>query len=101
MDRRSSAGAIGAMQVLPSTGRWISSYAGRRLHIRRLGGNATAGTTLLRVLARETRSTRRAIGSYYQGLGAVREHGLYRETRAYVASVRAIRRRLDAGRPPA
>jgi len=101
MDRRSGAGAIGAMQVLPGTGRWMSLYAGRPLHLRRLGDNATAGTTLLRVLDRETPTTRRAIGAYYQGLGAVREHGLYRDTRAYVANVTAIRDRLEAGRPPA
>ena len=101
MDRRSRAGAIGAMQVLPATGEWMSLYAGRRLDIRRLGDNATAGTTLLRVLAGETRSRRRAIGAYYQGLGAVRAHGLYRDTRAYVANVKAIRARLAAGRPPA
>jgi LysM repeat protein len=101
MDRRSGAGAIGAMQVLPGTGRWMSLYAGRPLHLRRLGDNATAGTTLLRVLDRETPTTRRAIGAYYQGLGAVREHGLYRDTRSYVANVTAIRDRLEAGRPPA
>lgn len=101
MDRRSSAGAIGAMQVLPSTGTWMSLYAGRRLHIRHLGDNATAGTTLLRVLQGQTSSTRRTIGAYYQGLGAVREHGLYRDTRHYVRNVQAIRARLEAGRPPA
>jgi hypothetical protein len=89
------------MQVLPSTGEWMSLYAGRPLHLRRLGDNATAGATLLHVLVRETPTSRRAIGAYYQGLGAVREHGLYRDTRAYVANVTAIRARLEAGRPPA
>jgi transglycosylase-like protein with SLT domain/LysM domain-containing protein len=101
MDRRSSAGAIGAMQVLPGTADWMSLYAGRRLHPHRLADNATAGVQLLRVLGSETASRRRAVGAYYQGLGAVRAHGLYGETRAYVANVLALHRRLEAGRPPA
>jgi hypothetical protein len=101
MDRRSDAGAIGAMQVLPASGEWMELYVGRDLHLRRLHDNATAGATLLHVLGGETRSTRHAVAAYYQGLGAVREHGLYAETRAYVANVAAIRERLEAGRPPA
>lgn len=97
----SGAHAVGAMQVLPSTGRWMEDYAGRRLHLRTLEDNATAGVMLLRVLARHTHRRTHTIGAYYQGLGAVRRHGLYAETRTYVANVEAIRRRLEAGRPPA
>jgi hypothetical protein len=41
------------------------------------------------------------VGAYYQGLGAVRRHGLYDDTRAYVDNVLAIKHRLEAGRPPA
>jgi LysM repeat protein len=97
----SSAGAIGAMQVLPGTGRWMEQYAGRDLRLRRLKDNATAGVLLLRVLDEHTRSRRHQVGAYYQGLGALQEHGLYGETKAYVANVLAIRDRLRAGRPPA
>lgn len=101
MGLRSDAGAIGAMQVLPSTGAWMSLYEGRRLHLHRLADNATAGVRLLGVLGDETGSRRHLVGAYYQGLGAVRSHGLYGETRHYVANVLAIRHRLEAGRPPA
>ena len=101
MDRRSDAGAIGAMQVLPSTGSWMSLYAGHRLHLHRLADNATAGVQLLRVLGEETGSRRHLVGAYYQGLGAVRSDGLYRDTKDYVANVLAIKGRLEAGRPPA
>jgi murein DD-endopeptidase MepM/ murein hydrolase activator NlpD len=97
----SHADAVGAMQVLPSTARWMEHYAGRRLRLHRLGDNATAGVLLLRVLASQTDRRRHKIGAYYQGLGAVREHGLYEETRTYVANVEAIKRRLEDGRPPA
>lgn len=97
----SDARAIGAMQVLPSTGRWMEGYAGRPLDLRRLGDNATAGVLLLEVLSRHTNRRTHKIAAYYQGLGAVREHGLYDETRAYVDNVAAIKQRLEAGRPPA
>ena len=97
----SDARAIGAMQVLPSTGRWMEHYAGRPLDLRTLGDNAAAGVLLLRVLASHTDRRRHKIGAYYQGLGAVRQHGLYDETRDYVGNVEAIKRRLEDGRPPA
>lgn len=96
----SSANAIGAMQVLPSTARWMENYAGRPLDLRRLGDNARAGVLLLRVLARHTHRRTHKIGAYYQGLGAVQRHGLYDETRTYVDNVVAIKRRLEDGRPP-
>ena len=101
MHHVSDAGAIGAMQVLPSTADWMEYYVGRPLHPRRLHDNAVTGVTLLRVLAENTRSQRHRVGAYYQGLGAVRDHGLYGETRAYVDNVLAIKRRLEQGQPPA
>jgi soluble lytic murein transglycosylase-like protein len=91
---RSSAGAIGVMQVLPGTGMWMSLYAHRPLDLRDTHDNITAGVTLLRVLLDETRSTRRAGGAYYQGLAGVRRHGLLPETRRYVANVLALRDQL-------
>lgn len=96
----SSAHAIGAMQVLPSTARWMEQYAGRSLDLRKLGDNAKAGVLLLRVLSQHTHRRTHKIGAYYQGLGAVQRHGLYEETRAYVDNVEAIKRRLEAGRSP-
>jgi hypothetical protein len=89
------------MQVLPSTARWMELYVGRDLEPRRLRDNVAAGVTLLDVLAAETVSRARQVGAYYQGLGAVRRHGLYDDTRAYVDNVLAIKHRLEAGRPPA
>ena len=96
----SSANAIGAMQVLPSTARWMEQYAGRSLRLRKLGDNAQAGVLLLKVLSAHTQRRTHKIGAYYQGLGAVQRHGLYDETRTYVDNVEAIKRRLEDGRPP-
>jgi hypothetical protein len=101
MDHVSSAGAVGAMQVLPSTTKWMELYVGRDLKGHRLRDNVAAGVTLLDVLAEETVSRARQVGAYYQGLGAVRRHGLYDETRDYVDNVLAIKHRLEAGKPPA
>lgn len=101
MHRVSSAGAIGAMQVLPGTGRWMEQYAGRDLRLKVLKDNATAGVLLLGVLGDHTRNRRHQVGAYYQGLGALEDHGLFGETKAYVANVLAIKARLEAGRPPA
>lgn len=97
--RISSAGAIGAMQVMPATGRWMSLDVGRRLNLYGLGDNVTAGVRLIDVLRGET-SERRAVAAYYQGLGAVQRHGLYPSTKVYVRDVLALRHRLRLGWDP-
>jgi LysM repeat protein len=98
--RVSSAGAIGVMQVLPGTARWMSSYVGRPLNPYGLYDNVTAGVVLLTVLRSQTAPTK-AIGAYFQGLGSVQRHGLQRSTKAYVRSVLALRRRIAHGWNPA
>ncbi len=101
MHHTSSAGAIGAMQVLPTTAAWMEWYVGRDLHPRRLRDNVATGVTLLGVLNDFTRSRRHQVGAYYQGLGAVQDDGLYDETHRYVDNVLAIKHRLERGLPPA
>lgn len=100
MHHVSSANAIGAMQVLPGTGEWMSLYAGHSLRLRNVHDNVLAGVLLLDLLGDQTSSRRHQVGAYYQGLGAVREHGLFDETHAYVRNVMAIKRRLDSGGRP-
>lgn len=100
MDVVSSAQAIGAMQVLPATSQWMEYYVGRSLRPGRVRDNVDAGVELLRFLGDNTGSSKHQIAAYYQGLGAVREHGLYDETKPYVKSIKAIKRRLESGRPP-
>jgi hypothetical protein len=98
--RISSAGAIGAMQVMPGTGRWMSLYVDRRLNLYSLRDNVTAGIVLFKVLRGET-SWRRSIASYYQGLGSIRSRGLYPSTRRYTRNVAHLYRRLQRGWDPA
>lgn len=90
----SPAGAIGVMQLLGSTSRWMSGYAGRLLNPYGSYDNILGGVLLLRVLRAETRHDRNAIAAYYEGLGAVRHRGWYDDTRRYVRSVHAIERNL-------
>jgi len=92
----SAVGAIGAMQVMPQTGRWVSTYVVRRpLHLYRARDNVTAGVALLAVLLRETGgSMRMAAAGYYQGLASVRQRGMYDDTKRYVANVLALRNRF-------
>ena len=92
----SVANAIGAMQVIPSTGEWISTVVGRRLNLLRPRDNVTAGVVLLKVLTRSA-SERKAVAGYYQGLKSVRERGMYPDTRRYVANIMALKRQF-AGR---
>ena len=92
----SSVGAVGAMQIMPATGRWLSdSVVHRKLDIRRASDNVTAGCALLSVLLRATGGdVRIAVAGYYQGLGSVRQRGMYDETKRYVANVLALRNRF-------
>lgn len=99
-DRVSPAGAIGAMQVLPGTGQWMSTLVGRRLNIKDLHDNITAGVVLLRWL-RDEAGPRVAVAGYYQGLAGVRRHGMYDSTRHYVDRVHALRKRIETGWRPA
>lgn len=93
--RVSSTGALGVMQVMPDTGRWMRWYVGRRLHLRDTRDNVLAGVMTIKVLRANTARDRHAIAAYYQGLGAVRQHGLFADTRAYVAAVRAHQARIQ------
>jgi LysM repeat protein len=92
--RVSHAGALGVMQVMPDTGRWMRWYAGRPLRLRDTHDNVQAGMLTLRVLRSWTRHDNNAIAAYYQGLGAVREHGYFPDTKRYVRSVRAHQRMI-------
>ena len=93
---RSSAGAWGVMQVTRGTWSYVEMFLiGHRVH-RTMDGNVRVGVAYLRQLMREFQSRERlAIGAYYQGPYAVRTHGFYPETRAFVGNVMALVRRFS------
>ena len=83
------------MQVTPAT--W--SYAEMVLVGHRIpntvSGNVQVGVVFLDQLLREFRGdVRLALAAYAQGPRSVRRHGLFRETRQYVAGVLALSRGL-------
>ncbi len=94
-DRVSVANAIGAMQVLPATGTWMSGVVGRELDLLDPQDNATAGVALLDWLLARAESQEQAVAGYYQGLGSVRSVGMHADTRAYVRNVLALRQRFS------
>lgn len=90
----SPAGAIGAMQVTPATGAFVSRYVlGRRLNLYDGADNALAGVAFLKTLL-GVAPVEQAVAAYYQGLASVRSHGQFADTRQYVADVLALRQRF-------
>ena len=90
----SSTNAVGVMQIMPITGTWASQLAGRTLDLYDVRDNVTAGVLVLRALQHMADSKDQAIAAYYQGLYSVRSRGLYTDTKAYVANIKAIYARL-------
>ncbi|WP_112240401.1 lytic transglycosylase [Kribbella monticola] len=95
----SPANAIGAMQVIPSTGRFASSIVGRNLDLLRPLDNVTAGVVLLDRLTAAAKLDI-AVAGYYQGLGGVRRNGMYPDTKLYVKNVLRIKAQLEKGWSP-
>ena len=94
---RSSAGAVGVMQVLPSTGDFVERYVvGRSLNINNTQDNITAGVAFLDHLWRLTGGdVERTLAGYYQGLRSVQDHGMYPSTKTYIANILALRDRFS------
>jgi hypothetical protein len=92
---RSSVGAWGVMQVTPGTWSYVEMFLiGRRVP-RTMDGNVRIGVAYLHELMHEFDfRARRALAAYNQGPWSVRTHGLYPETRAFVANVMALQRRF-------
>jgi LysM repeat protein len=90
----SSAGAIGVMQLLPSTAEWVAgSMLGHGVNLWDAGSNIEAGVALLRhYLDRYGGDRSLALAAYYQGQTAVDRHGIYPVTRPYVASISELER---------
>ena len=88
----SSAGAIGVMQLMPGTARWIGeAMLGRPVNPKDARDNVRAGVRLLAYyLARYGGNRDLTLAAYYQGQGAVDRHGIYPVSRTYIASINAL-----------
>ncbi len=94
----SSVGAVGVMQIVPSTWQWIQqNMAANTLAPASAADNVRGGVLLLHSLLSLTGSDSMAAAGYYQGLASVRAHGLYSDTQQYVNSVMALQQRFGGG----
>jgi hypothetical protein len=95
----SNIGAVGVMQIVPSTWSWIDSYLtpSDPLGTDSALENVRAGVLLLHQLLEITDDSQPlTIAGYFQGLSSVETIGMYRSTRRYVANVLALEQRLAA-----
>jgi soluble lytic murein transglycosylase-like protein len=87
----SSVGALGVMQLLPETWEFVDTVLLGVRTPRTYEGNVRAGMRYLRWQLDEFGgNVRLALAGWYQGARAVRERGLYRETKEFVRIVRAL-----------
>ncbi len=87
-------GAMGVMQLRPATADWVGEAM---LHSapnpRDLRWNVSAGVRLLRhYLDRYHGDRALTLAAYYQGQRAVDQHGIYRVSRPYIASILVLER---------
>ena len=90
----SSVGAWGVMQIIPSTWHYVEDVlAGERIP-HTADGNVRVGVLYLRQLLRSFNGNERlALAGWYQGERAVRQHGVYKESKWFAKVVLALRRR--------
>jgi soluble lytic murein transglycosylase-like protein len=87
----SSVGAIGVMQLLPVTWEFVDTVLLGQRTPRNYEGNVRAGVRYLRWQLDEFGGNRRlALAGWYQGARAVREIGLYDDTKLFVRVVLAL-----------
>jgi soluble lytic murein transglycosylase-like protein len=92
----SSTGAVGVMQVQPATGVFTGQILlAHEVNLADIDHNVKAGVRFLAYLLRENKGNETlAVASYYQGLRSVREKGMYKDTKRYVANVIALKKRF-------
>jgi LysM repeat protein len=87
----SNVGALGVMQLLPETWEFVDTVLLGVKTPRNYQGNVRAGVRYLRWQLDEFGGNRRlALAGWYQGARAVREVGLYNETKVFVRIVLAL-----------
>jgi len=84
----SNVGAVGVMQLLPNTWAWVDQVLLGTTTPRTYDGNVRAGVRYLRwLLDQFGGDSRLALAGYYQGAQAVRDRGLFDDTKRYVTII--------------
>jgi peptidoglycan hydrolase-like protein with peptidoglycan-binding domain len=87
----SNVGAVGVMQLLPETWEWVDTILIGHPTPRTAAGNVQAGVRYLRwQLDQFDGNIKLALAGWYQGARAVREIGLYDDTKLFVKIVRML-----------
>jgi LysM repeat protein len=91
-DLTSVAGAVGVMQLLPTTADWVAqTMLGGPVNVYDTRQNVTAGVRLLEhYLARYHGDRRLALAAYYQGQRSADSQGVLQVSEPYIASVLAL-----------
>jgi soluble lytic murein transglycosylase-like protein len=88
----SRTGAVGLMQVEPYTAAWAGpALLHRAVNLNNPVDNAELGAALLRSYLDQLRAPRLVLAAYYQGLSAVRKHGIFPSSRRYVDGIWKLR----------
>ena len=91
---KSSAGAIGVMQVMPATARFVNSVLGTGgLDVKAAGDNVRLGVRYLKHMVDTMPNERKALAAYYTGPGAVGK-SLTKVQKQYVDAVLAHREKF-------
>jgi len=96
-------GAVGVMQLMPSTAAWLNAayFPDRELDVQNSAwDNIEAGVAYLSALYDQTGSAELTLAGYYQGLGSVEAEGVFPETEAYVTNIIELRDAFAAGALP-
>jgi soluble lytic murein transglycosylase-like protein len=88
----SYAGAVGLMQLMPSTATWIAdTMLGGTAAINDPQWNARAGTRLLAFyLARYEGNKTTTLAAYFQGMSSVETVGILRSSQPYIDNILAL-----------
>lgn len=88
----SRAGAVGVMQVEPTTARQIGALLGRPVNLYSLDDNIHAGVFwLAHLVARYGGNERLAAAAYYQGSSSLARRGVYTDTVRYVSRAMVLK----------
>jgi LysM repeat protein len=91
----SKAGARGVLQTLPDTRAFVEDVLVGHPLPRTLDGDIEVGTLYLRhLLGRFGGSERLGLAAWYQGERALREHGIFKQTKPFVRNVLALKARM-------
>jgi N-acetylmuramoyl-L-alanine amidase len=98
----SSAGALGVMQLMPSTADWAGpALVGREIDAaNNAWDNIETGVAFYAYLYSLTENDYEALAGYYQGLYSVRTQGYFPDTIAYVENILEMRDQFASGQLP-